>query len=64
MKKAKIKLNLNKRSISTLETSSIKGGVTGTTCEFTNKYHNTCYHPCSPPPGSRKCGNTVVVCDH
>lgn len=48
MKKTKIRLNLNKKNISNLETSAIKGGVTGTTCEITNKYYNTCYSGCVP----------------
>ncbi|MFK7750054.1 MAG: hypothetical protein AB8B65_16805 [Kordia sp.] len=63
MKKARIKLSLNKKNISNLETAAIVGGVTGRTCNYTNKYYNTCYDPCSPPPASRRCGNTVFVCD-
>lgn len=71
MKKTKIKLSLNKRNISHLETSTIKGGVTGTTCELTNKYYNTCYSICDIPATWWDCftvtgcdQNTVRVCDH
>jgi len=48
MKKAKIKLNLNKNNISNLKTTSIKGGVSGTTCNKSEKYHETCYDGCYP----------------
>lgn len=70
MKKSKIKLSLNKRSISTLETSSVKGGITGTTCEITNKYYNTCYTDCPVQATWWDCFtlvaecNTIRVCDH
>lgn len=64
MKKARIKLSLNIKNISNLETSTIIGGVSGRTCEFTNKYHKSCYGAC-PPPATLNigCGNTVFVCD-
>ncbi|MEM6720820.1 MAG: hypothetical protein AAF611_15930 [Bacteroidota bacterium] len=73
MKKASMKLDLNKRSISHLKTSNIKGGITGTTCELTNKYYNTCAKGCVPGPTFWDCftigagcpnPNTVRVCDH
>jgi len=74
MKKATIKLSLNKRNISNLKTSNIKGGVSGTTCNITNKYYKTCYSGCVPGLTFFDCftigqgcpdpGNTVLVCDH
>ncbi|WP_156168944.1 hypothetical protein [Kordia jejudonensis] len=64
MKKSKIKLSLNKSNISNLKTTDIKGGVSGTTCHFTNKYYKTCYFACTPEPTWRDCPNTVVICDH
>ncbi|WP_420570738.1 hypothetical protein [Kordia sp.] len=48
MKKSKIKLSLNKKNISNLKIDIVKGGVTGTTCNKTKKYHNTCYDGCYP----------------
>lgn len=69
MKKSKIKLGLNKRSISNLKTETLKGGVTGTTCEITNKYYNTCYSGCVPEKTWWDCFslvptcNTIRVCD-
>ncbi len=65
MKKASIKLSLNKKNISNLETNAIIGGVSGRTCEFTNKYYKSCYGPCPPPPATMHigCGNTVFICD-
>lgn len=41
-----MKLQLNKRNISSLKLKALKGGVTGTTCEFTNKYYKTCQANC------------------
>lgn len=71
MKKSKIKLSLHKQNISNLKTGSLKGGVTGTTCELTNKYYNTCYSGCVPEKTwwdcfslVFACENTVRVCDH
>jgi hypothetical protein len=69
MKKSKIKLSLNKKSISNLETDTIIGGVSGRTCELTNKYYNTCYTHCQTPATwwdcfTVGCENTVLVCDH
>jgi len=66
MKKSKIKLSLNKKSISNLETNTIIGGVSGRTCDFTNKYYKTCYTLCPVPATWGDCpsGNTVFVCDH
>jgi hypothetical protein len=46
MKKSNVKLSLNKRSISSLKLEALKGGVTGTTCEFTNRYYKTCQNNC------------------
>lgn len=46
MKKVKMKLSLNKRNISSLKLNALKGGVTGTTCEFTNRYYKTCQNKC------------------
>ena len=46
MKKSNIKLSLNKKSISSLEIDATKGGITGWTCNFTNRYHRTCFLPC------------------
>jgi hypothetical protein len=51
MKKSKIKLSLNKKNISSLETSTITGGVSGKTCEHTRKYFITCQDECDRPSG-------------
>ncbi|WP_298417070.1 hypothetical protein [uncultured Kordia sp.] len=69
MKKSKIKLSLNKKNISNLETNTVIGGVSGRTCELTNKYYNTCYTDCPVPATwwdcfTVGCENTVRVCDH
>lgn len=64
MKKSKIKLHLNKQNVSTLKIDEIKGGVSGRTCDFTNKYYKTCYSPCTPQPTWNDCENTQVICDH
>lgn len=71
MKKSKIKLSLNKQNISILETSTIKGGITGRTCDLTNKYYDTCYSGCVPQATFFDCftlvgcdDNTIRVCDH
>ncbi|MEM6687585.1 MAG: hypothetical protein AAF617_17540 [Bacteroidota bacterium] len=43
MKKSNIKLNLNKKSISSLGMTKIKGGITGErACGFTGKHYQTC----------------------
>jgi hypothetical protein len=65
MKKSKIKLSLNKKNISNLETNAIKGGGTGGTCDISNKYYKTCYIGCNPEATAWDCtsGNTVFVCD-
>ena len=60
MKKSNVKLSLNKRNISSLKLEALKGGVTGTTCEFTNKYYKTCYVTCNTfGPG---CGGSNSIC--
>ncbi|WP_156168943.1 hypothetical protein [Kordia jejudonensis] len=69
MKKSKLKLSLNKKSISNLDVNEIIGGVSGRTCELTNKYYKTCYTYCPTPATwndclTFNCGNTVRVCDH
>lgn len=70
-KKTGNRLTFKKNVISNLETSSVKGGITGTTCELTNKYYNTCYSGCVPEKTwwdcftlVGNCQNTVLVCDH
>lgn len=60
MKKVKMKLNLNKRNISSLKLETLKGGVTGTTCEFTNKYYRTCYKTCDT--FDIDCIGSVFIC--
>ncbi|MBC8755575.1 hypothetical protein H2O64_12935 [Kordia sp. YSTF-M3] len=60
MKKSNVKLNLNKRSVSNLKTDALKGGVTGTTCEFTNKYYRTCYATCDT--FAIDCIGSVFIC--
>ncbi|MFK7750050.1 MAG: hypothetical protein AB8B65_16785 [Kordia sp.] len=47
MKKSKIKLDLNKKNISNLETSTIIGGASGKTCDPSYKHYNTCYMSCN-----------------
>ena len=64
MKKSNIKLFLNKKNISNLKTATVKGGVTGTTCKFTNKYYNTCFINCDATWHNCPSGNTVFICDH
>ncbi len=73
MKKSKIKLSLHKQNISNLKTGAVKGGITGTTCNITRKYYNTCYSGCVPGPTFWDCftigqgcpvENTVRICDH
>lgn len=66
MKKKNVKtLKIKKVSISNFNLETIKGGVTGTTCEVTNKYYRTCYVTCYPQTWwDWNCPNTVVVCDH
>jgi hypothetical protein len=59
MKKSNIKLSLNKKNISNLETSTIIGGVSGGTCEYTNKYYRTCW---SIIQMSTVC-NTAFICE-
>jgi hypothetical protein len=73
MKKTTIKLSLNKQNISNLEMNTISGGITGITCNITNKYYETCYSGCVPGPTFFDCftinqgcpepENTVLVCD-
>lgn len=60
MKKVKMKLSLNKRNISSLKLETLKGGVTGTTCEFTNKYYKTCYNTCDT--FALTCIKSVFIC--
>lgn len=55
-----MKLNLNKTNISSLKLTSIKGGVTGTTCEYTNKYYKTCYTTCNT--FAIDCIESVFIC--
>ncbi|MEM6685314.1 MAG: hypothetical protein AAF617_05905 [Bacteroidota bacterium] len=65
MKKAKIKLKLNKRKVSTFEVHHIVGGgVTGDDCKVTQKYYHTCFTACEPQPSWFDCTNTFVLCDH
>ena len=61
----KIKLSLNKKNISNLETNEIIGGVSGRTCEYTNKYYKTCYGSTCDIDISRAigCSNTILVCE-
>ncbi|WP_046756372.1 hypothetical protein [Kordia jejudonensis] len=60
MKKAKMKLELNKRNISRLKLDALKGGVTGTTCEFTNRYFKTCQANC--PTFDPNCIGSQSIC--
>ncbi len=64
MKKSNIKLSLNKKNVSNLQSNTIIGGVSGRTCEYTNKYYKSCYSACPTPPVTNNCGNTIFVCDH
>jgi len=59
-------LTFKKNVISNLENNTIIGGVSGRTCELTNKYYNTCYTDCPTPATWWDCTseNTVRVCDH
>ncbi len=41
-----MKLSLNKTNISSLKLEALNGGITGTTCEFTNRYYKTCQANC------------------
>ncbi|MBC8755572.1 hypothetical protein H2O64_12920 [Kordia sp. YSTF-M3] len=43
MKKSNVKLSLNKKRISFLETTEISGGITGKVCLYTNRHYPTCY---------------------
>ncbi len=47
MKKQLQKLSLSKKTVAKLKVSTVKGGVTGTTCEYTNRYFETCWFMCS-----------------
>ena len=60
MKKSNVRLNLNKISVSNLKTDTLKGGVTGTTCDFTNKYYRTCYKTCDT--NTPDCIGSVFIC--
>ncbi|MBC8755569.1 hypothetical protein H2O64_12905 [Kordia sp. YSTF-M3] len=58
-------LTFKKNVISNLETSTVIGGVTGRTCNLTNKYYNTCYDTnCEATWWDCTSDNTVRVCDH
>jgi hypothetical protein len=69
-KKTGNRLTFKKNVISNLKTNTVIGGVTGTTCQLTNKYYNTCYTDCPTPATWWDCftvgcdDNTVRVCDH